>query len=268
MPNATNEFQSFSVTPIHAYSDNYIWCIHNQKHAWVVDPGDADVVEHFLKAHQLTLIGILVTHHHWDHVTGLKALSHPRDIPIYGPDHPKIPEITHTVNEGDSVSVFDTSLTVLDVPGHTLDHIAYSGQDSTGKPLLFCGDTLFSAGCGRLFEGTPKQMYLALQKLTLLPENTQVFCTHEYTESNLKFAQAVEPDNKDIQNELARVQALDVSIQPSLPTSLTKEKRINPFLRSGLPQVRQKLAETFDIPADTLDEIECFAAVRRWKDHF
>ncbi|GLQ32249.1 hydroxyacylglutathione hydrolase [Litoribrevibacter albus] len=268
MPNATLDFQSFSITPIHAYSDNYIWCIHTEEKAWVVDPGDHKVVEAFLTEHKLDLDGIIITHHHWDHITGISKLTSNRQIPVYGPSHPKIPEVTEVVNEGDQLNIFGLQLTVLFVPGHTLEHIAYFGITAAGQPLLFCGDTLFCAGCGRLFEGTPAQMNHSLQRLTTLNDETLVFCTHEYTESNLKFALEVEPDNTDIEAELSIVQALDTSKQPSLPTSIAKEKRINPFLRASLPQIRQKLTEQFGVSADTFSEDECFAAVRRWKDNF
>ncbi|MFC3149982.1 hydroxyacylglutathione hydrolase [Litoribrevibacter euphylliae] len=272
MSTVSTPFTHFSVTPIYAYSDNYIWCIHNKTQAWVVDPGDHKVVEAFLSKQHLDLVGILITHHHWDHTTGIKSLIETRDIPVYGPEHPKVPEITHLVKEGDQVTLFNHPFEVIGVSGHTLDHVAYVNKgvsnNTQDHPLVFCGDTLFSAGCGRLFEGTPAQMYDALQKLAQLDDNTLVFCTHEYTLSNLKFALAVEPENTGIQAEIQRVQALNLSEQPSLPTSIAKEKAINPFIRSSLPQIRQKLTETQNIPADTLNEIECFAAVRRWKDNF
>lgn len=268
MSNASTQFPAFSVSPIYAYTDNYIWCIHNDTKAWVVDPGDHKVVQHFLEEHKLSLEGILITHHHWDHVTGIKALTEEWKVPVYGPKHPKIPEITHHVQEGDQITFFNTHFEVLEVPGHTLDHIAYMNVDEQCPPHLFCGDTLFCAGCGRLFEGTPQQMHQALQKLAQLKDETLVFCTHEYTLSNLKFAQAVEPDNPRIQEEMDRVQSLNLAETPSLPTSIAKEKAINPFLRSASPQIRQKLTETFSVPADTFSDADCFAAVRRWKDNF
>lgn len=274
MTSATIAYDNFSITPIYAFSDNYIWCLHDNEKAWVVDPGDHEVVETFLKQNNLSLEGILITHHHWDHTNGIKSLLQDRDIPVYGPEHAKVPAISHLMNEGDEVTLFGTSFNVLEVPGHTLDHIAYaankvaSSDNNAMNNILFCGDTLFSAGCGRLFEGSPEQMHTSMQKLSALGEDTLVFCTHEYTESNLKFAQAVEPQNSDITNELRRVQSLNVSIQPSLPSSIAKEKAINPFLRTHLPSVKKQAAEAMSLEADKLDEIECFAAVRRWKDSF
>jgi hydroxyacylglutathione hydrolase len=178
-----------------AFADNYIWMLHDGKQAVVVDPGDAAPVEQALDRLALTLAGILVTHHHADHVGGVNALRPRLQGPVYGPATERIPTPFVPLREGDEVSVLGLSFRVLDVPGHTAGHIAYVQEDAAQSPLLFCGDTLFSAGCGRLFEGTPAQMARSLAKFAALPADTQVCCTHEYTLSNLRFAAAVEPGN-------------------------------------------------------------------------
>lgn len=258
-----------SVLPIYAYTDNYIWCITNDNHqAWVVDPGHAGVVEDYLSSNHLKLKGILVTHHHWDHITGIKELIQNRDIPVYGPDSDKISEITNTVSEGDLLRIFDLPVSIMEVPGHTKDHIAYLMQTSNDSPALFCGDTLFSAGCGRVFDGSAEQLFSSLNRINQLPEDTQVFCTHEYTTANLKFALAVEPDNQAIQKEITRVNQLDLTSCPSLPTTLKKERKINPFMRCAQQSVQRNVALAQKIGADSLTEKDCFIALRRWKDTF
>jgi hydroxyacylglutathione hydrolase len=263
---------STSISPIKAYQDNYIWCIHNQNQAWVVDPGDSNVVENYLSTHKLTLSGILVTHHHWDHITGIKDLIKDRNIPVIGPNHVNVPEITHIVKEQDQIDVLDIQLSIMEVPGHTLEHIAYFGQPTNQSSLLFCGDTLFSAGCGRLFEGTPQQMHAALTRFKQLPEETRVYCTHEYTQANLNFAQTVEPNNTAIQQELQRVQSLDLTTQPSLPSSIRKEKEINPFIRCDTTAVQEQLKKHFSNQINTaklpMQESDYFALLRSWKDTF
>ena len=255
---------SLTVYPIPAFTDNYIWCIHDGCHAVVVDPGDASPVFESLAAHQLRLDAILITHHHADHTGGIRELveRYP-GLSVYGPDNPKIRGITHTLREGDTCCVgnFELSLDVLEVPGHTLDHIAFYNDD-----FLFCGDTLFSAGCGRLFEGTPKQMLKSLNKLAALPDSLPVYCTHEYTMANLRFAKAVEPTNEDIKDKIESVQHLRDANLPSLPTSLAIEKTINPFLRAhredSWPHIEAQTGKTIR------DTEQAFAAVRAWKDNF
>jgi len=252
------------VFPIPAFSDNYIWCIHDGCHAVVVDPGDATPVIDTLNKHGLRLEAILITHHHYDHVDGLPALTNAfSGVPVYGPENPKIALITHRVKQGDRVHIesMGLKLSVLEVPGHTLDHIAYYGDER-----LFCGDTLFSAGCGRLFEGSPAQMMASLEKLTALPEQTLVYCTHEYTLANLAFASAVEPDNTAIQKTVEDVTQIREAGLPSLPTRLAIEKQINPFLRAEIKE------NWHHIEQNTGEKVEnaksAFAAVRRWKDAF
>ncbi len=257
-----------SILPIPAFSDNYIWLITDQNKAVVVDPGDAQPVIDYLTHYQIPLTGILITHHHFDHVGGISRLveSYP-DIEVWGPANENIPNITRKLAEQDSIDIgFGFALKVLDVPGHTSGHIAYYAEDLEGQPSLFCGDTLFASGCGRLFEGTPEQMYQSLSKLRALPDSTLVYCTHEYTEANLKFAIAVEPENDDIKARMADVADLRAQGQPSLPTQIGLEKRVNPFLRWDSDAVAKAASEH---AGHTLNsDTEVFAAIRGWKDNF
>ena len=260
---------SLLITPIYAYSDNYIWCISNDKQqAWVVDPGHAGVVETHLKNNTLSLEGILITHHHWDHITGISELTKHRDIPVYGPDSEKIQEITHPLYEGNTLSVFNRKVSVIQVPGHTKDHIAYLLSDENAPNALFCGDTLFSAGCGRLFDGTIHQLYASLNTLSTLNNDTKVYCTHEYTLANLEFAQAADPNNDAIKQEMIRVNTLDLNTTPSIPTTIEKEKAINPFLRCDQLSVQQTVTRAKQLTADNITEEEYFIALRQWKDTF
>lgn len=252
------------ISPIPAFTDNYIWCLQHEDTCVVVDPGDAAPVLTQLNSLGLNLSAILITHHHWDHTNGIDTLlARFPGIPVYGPVSDKISQITHPLSQGDTVTLpsLDVTFEVFEVPGHTLDHIAYYGQNA-----LFCGDTLFSGGCGRLFEGTPAQMHASLGVLAELPEATRVYCTHEYTQANLAFALAVEPDNKHLlayRDEVARKRAGDT---PSLPSSIGREKAINPFLRvkeNGLKSsVEQQAGKDLHTDADV------FAALRGWKDNF
>lgn len=251
------------VYPVKAFRDNYIWTIHNETHAVVVDPGESQPVIDFLKSKKLNLLAILITHHHPDHIGGIKNLTDRQDIPVYGPKTETIPSITHKLVEGDSVclSALDMTLKVLDIPGHTAGHIAYVDDHR-----LFCGDTLFSCGCGRIFEGSPPQMFHSIEKLTALPDSTNVYCTHEYTLSNIKFARIVEPDNKDLENYEKIVEHKLANKQVSLPTSIGLEKTINPFLRCKEPSVIQAAQTQSKTPVS--NEIEVFATIRSWKDKF
>lgn len=252
------------IYPIPVFTDNYIWCIHDGCHAIVVDPGDAKPVMAFLNKHELRLDGILITHHHADHTGGIAELTALAEgIPVYGPNNPKIPQITNPLTEGDTVTFdrFGLTFEVMEVPGHTLDHIAYYNCE-----WLFCGDTLFSGGCGRLFEGTPEQMLVSLRKFLSLPEHTQVFCTHEYTLANLAFAKAVEPENQTIIDTFTKVSQLREVGLPSLPTNLAIEKQINPFLRADNSAnwgfIARQTGELVE------SDVAAFAATRRWKDNF
>ena len=221
---------NIAVHPIPAFTDNYIWCLHDDANAIVVDPGDAEPVLAFIKAKRLTLSAVLIAHHHRDHTGGIaKLVSAVPDLPVIGPRGNHIRGITKSVSQGDTVSlpVLKLSLQVMEVPGHTLDHIAFFGHGA-----LFCGDTLFSAGCGRLFEGSPEQMHHSLNKLKRLPDSTKVYCTHEYTQANVKFALAVEPNNIALNEYADWVASMREQNLPTLPSNLKEQKNINPFLRA------------------------------------
>ena len=255
------------ISPIPAFTDNYIWQLNDGSKAFVVDPGDAKPVIRFLESAELTLAGIILTHHHWDHTGGVKELLDLwPGIPVYGPAREDIPEVTHPLEEGDSIHVLGKTFEILDVPGHTAGHIAYYSVQKDDHDLLFCGDTLFSSGCGRLFEGTAAQMYESLSKLKALPEETLVYCTHEYTSANLKFAQAVEPDNEDIAARIKEVEQLRSKDLPTVPSTLGLELRVNPFLRWDEPQVIASANERSETMST--EPVEVFAAIRAWKDKF
>lgn len=256
-----------TITPIAAFQDNYIWSLTQQDSDTlvVVDPGDADVVLDFARSSQKQLTSILVTHHHWDHTDGIAALKQQwPDAKVIGPGYEskKIQGLTHSVQDGDIIHLaeFDVTFEVLHLPGHTLGHIAYYQQTTDSNPLLFCGDTLFSAGCGRLFEGSASQMHQSLQRLASLPDNTQVYCTHEYTLANLAFARAVEPGNQAVIDQLAKCQQLRNNQLPTLPSNLATEKAINPFLRCHLPDLQRKYANN--------SAVAVFTALRADKDQF
>lgn len=255
--------------PVPAFADNYLWLLARGDEAVVVDPGDAAPVEAALAERGVRLSAILVTHHHPDHVGGLAKLLDTRDIPVYGPQRERhtIKRLSRELVEGDHLELLGRRFAVMEVPGHTLGHIAYYSAASAGEaPLLLCGDTLFSGGCGRLFEGTPEQMHGSLSRLAALPDDTQVVCTHEYTLSNLAFALAVEPGNAALRDYLARVRELRAAGTPSLPSSIALERRINPFLRASEPGVRE--AARRQIGQEPANAVATFAALRAWKDHF
>jgi hydroxyacylglutathione hydrolase len=252
--------------PLPAFQDNYLWVLHDGHRALVVDPGDAQPVLQFLQRDGLQLEAILVTHHHPDHIGGVDALRDATGAKVYGPARETIPEPLTRLAEGDAITVLGLRFEVLDVPGHTSGHIAYYCEEVDGAPLLFCGDTLFSGGCGRLFEGTPAQMLASLDKLAALPGSTRVCCTHEYTLSNLKFARAVEPSNSELINYSQRCEELRQKDLPTLPSTIAQEKQINPFLRTRLAGVVQA-ARSFDATTPE-DEVAVFAAIRQWKNQF
>ncbi|WP_126979508.1 hydroxyacylglutathione hydrolase [Saezia sanguinis] len=256
---------------IPALSDNYIWMLHNGHQALVVDPGDATPVISTLQACQLELAAILVTHHHADHTAGIAALRPYLAGEVWGPAEEAVPEPYQPVHEGRQLHLLGLDLEVYDIPGHTAGHIAFyipAPQDALQEnqaPIVFCGDTLFSAGCGRIFEGTPEQMLHSLDKLAALPEQTRVCCAHEYTLSNLRFAQVVEPDNADISLYAEHCQQLRTKQQPTLPSQIGQELRINPFLRSRKSSIIGVIQA--HNPAAT-DDVAVFAALRHWKDNF
>ena len=251
------------IIPIPAFRDNYIWLLRSGSRAAVVDPGDAAPVLRHLADEGLSLAAILITHHHPDHVGGLPELLAQAPVPVFGPARESIAGIDHPVGEGDRVALAELGVEfrVLDIPGHTAGHVGYYGGGA-----LFCGDTLFAAGCGRLFEGTPAQMFASLQKLAALPGDTRVYCTHEYTLSNLAFAAAVEPDNPAVTERIAASQALRADQRPTVPFLLAGEMLTNPFLRSDQPAViRQAEAQAGHSLGSP---VEVFAAIREWKNRF
>lgn len=248
-----------------AFTDNYIWMLHDGTRAIVVDPGDSTPVVQALASQQLTLAGILVTHHHGDHVGGLEGLRSFLKGPVYGPAREDIPGPYEPLDDGDTLQLLGLEFRVIDVPGHTSGHIAYYLQPEGGRPLLFCGDTLFSAGCGRLFEGTPAQMHRSLARLAALPGDTQVCCAHEYTLSNLKFARAVEPHNDELAAYTRLCETKREQGEPTLPSTLADERRINPFLRCTEPAVIE--AARAHGAASTSD-LDVFTALRQWKNEF
>jgi hydroxyacylglutathione hydrolase len=249
------------VTPVKAFETNYIWLIHNQRHAVIVDPGMAAPVQAALKQMGLTPVAVLITHHHGDHVDGIDAWED--SLPIYGPSREEIPGVSHPVGEGDRIEIeaLGLELAVLDLPGHTRGHVGYVGHG-----WLFCGDTLFAGGCGRVFEGTPAQMHYSLERLGNLPPQTEVYCAHEYTEANLAFAWAVEPDNRELAQRMAQVKTLRQANEPTLPSTIGLERATNPFLRCSQPGVIEAISQHCGQPLQ--DPVQVFAQMREWKNQF
>jgi len=249
------------VLPIPAFYDNYIWLIINEQQAICVDPGEASPLLHFLKKEQLNLKAILLTHHHHDHIGGTQDLveSLPK-LSVYGPQDGRIPHLTHSLEEGDVLKIAGCEFQILATAGHTSSHISYYEAQ---KAWLFCGDTLFSAGCGRVFDGTIEELHKSLQRLKNLPEQTKVFSAHEYTEKNLNFAAMVEPKNPDISHY---IQLLQKEKSPcSLPSTIALEKQINPFFRTQVPEV-QAFAKVRELRGAIL--YPCFSNFGRKKISF
>lgn len=266
--------------PVPALQSNYIWVLPvprladtdkaepgSPQAAYVIDPGDAGPVLSLLEEQHLKLAGILVTHHHWDHTDGLDELLEQAAVPVYGPD--SVPQVTHQLKEGDLLTLQGWQFEVLAVPGHTLDHLAYVTQPETNTVprQLFCGDALFAGGCGRLFEGSPAMALASLQKLNQLPGDTEIYCAHEYTVTNLRFALEIEPDSKVLRERLAREQHRRQQGQPTLPSQLNLERETNPFLRAHLASLQQSLLGTSEARAAHV-ELDAFTELRRRKDHF
>ena len=256
-----------SIIPIPAFRDNYIWLIREGSRAAVVDPGDAAPVLAYLDAEGVSLTAIVTTHHHADHVGGNTALLERWDVPVLGPARETIPGRTRALAEGDRAEVAGLAITfdVLDIPGHTAGHIAYVGH-AGGAPIVFCGDTLFAAGCGRLFEGTPAQMWTSLGKLAALAPDTRVYCGHEYTLANLRFALAVEPGNAALHERQSREHAKRAAGRPTLPSTIGDERATNPFLRAAEPTL--KAAAEAHAGRSLPDPVATFAELRAWKNAF
>ncbi|PWF24083.1 hydroxyacylglutathione hydrolase [Corticimicrobacter populi] len=263
-----NTFAHPHLLALPALSDNYIWLWHAGRHAVVIDPGEAVPVQRALDEHGLQLSAILLTHHHHDHVGGVTELSHDSSIPVYGPARESLPRCDIRVEGGSRFTLAAAGIdcTVYNVPGHTAGHVAYLASPAQGPALLFCGDTLFSGGCGRLFEGTPAQMLASLAQFTDLPGDTLVCCAHEYTLSNLKWARAVDPGNDALQNWQQRATHLRAQGLPTLPVPLAQELAINPFLRTREPAIRQAAGLWAGHALDS--EVEVFAALREWKNQY
>lgn len=252
------------IIPLPAFTDNYIWAWLHGGEATVVDPGDAAPVQAWLADTGARLTTILVTHWHPDHTGGIERLKAAGDVTIYGPaaESARIPTLDHALQEGDALTAGGLRFTVMEVPGHTLGHIAYFAD--TSPPVLFCGDTLFHTGCGRLFEGTPEQMYASLGKLGACPDDTRVYCTHEYTLANLAFARSVEQDNATLAAVEDEAKGLRETGQPTLPTTVGAQRRSNPFLRTHEAALQRAIAARGDaLPASA---VEAFARLREMKD--
>ncbi len=251
------------VLPLRAFRDNYIWVLRSGSRVAVVDPGDADPVLDFLERERLSLSAILITHHHRDHTGGIAKLLEHTCVPVFGPADEPIPGVTVPLREPASIEVpgIGQSFQVISVPGHTLGHLAYYGAN-----VLLCGDTLFGCGCGRLFEGTPGQMWQSLSRLAALPGDTLVYCAHEYTEANIDFARVVEADNPALPERERRVGELRERDLPSVPSTLDEERLTNPFLRAAEPAVAASASRYAGRPLDGPAEV--FAALRQWKNGF
>ncbi len=256
------------IHPIKAFNDNYLWLFKDSESsdACIVDPGDATPVRAFLEKENLSLSSILLTHHHPDHIGGVNDLVEQYNVPVYGPESSAIPQVTKPLHEGDLIKVANTSFRVIEIPGHTLDHIAYyadaASNENIESPALFCGDTLFAGGCGRIFEGTAEMMYHSLQKLAALDPQTQVFCAHEYTLSNLAFAEAVVPEDSVLQQRIQQEKSKREKDIPTVPSSIALELSTNPFLRCSEASIQEKF------PKQAQQPVAVFAALRQWKDRF
>ena len=252
-----------SVEPIKAFTDNYIWLVSTNEGSIVIDPGESKNIQKLIDNNTIDLKGILITHHHYDHTNGLSELVKINELEVYGPVN-NIDGINHRLTDKDKISIIGIDFDVISIPGHTLDHIGFYSANAN-NPILFCGDTLFAGGCGKIFEGTYEQMFHALKKITKLPTNTNIYCGHEYTLSNLKFALEADDTNKELIEEFKKVKNKINSNIPSLPTTLDKELKVNPFLRCDNINIQNKIIEKFKV---SNNELEVFTALRKWKDNF
>ena len=253
----------FKIHGIPAFQDNYIWLFHSEETGltFIVDPGESKPVFDFLNKFQLSLDGILVTHHHPDHIGGIDKLLERFSIPVFGTA--RIKQATKVIADKEIISLSGHTFEVISIPGHTYDHVAYY---SVEESILFCGDTLFSSGCGRLFEGTPQQMYASLSLLSALPSSTKIYCGHEYTEANTNFAVMLDPDNETLKKYAKEVRILRASNKTTLPSTIGLEKQINPFLRSNKKSIQEAASSYTKKP--NLTTSETFAAIRKWKDSY
>ncbi len=268
--------RSLDIAGLPAFADNYLWLLRRGREAVVVDPGDAAPVEQALRADGLRLAAILLTHHHRDHTGGAAALAAQAGCPVYGPAGESIAATTVPLCEGDTVDALDLRFAVLDTPGHTRGHIAYHCED---EALLFCGDTLFAAGCGKLFEGTPAQMWRSLRKLAALPDETRVYCAHEYTLSNLRFARLADPGNAAIADRQQAAGAQRARNEPTVPSTIGLERRTNPFMRADEPAIAQRAESMASLAVITAEfaaqnggpvlaagPVRTLALLRAWKN--
>jgi len=251
------------VIPVRAFSDNYIWTLRDSSHAAVVDPGDARPVLDYLRAERLELVAVINTHHHADHVGGNAELLKHYRVSVYGPHDERISEVTHRLGNGDQITLphFGIEFEVFEIPGHTRTHIAFYGGG-----MVFSGDTLFAVGCGKLFEGTPQQMFDSLSRLMQLPDDTRVFCGHEYTLSNIRFARAADPDNAALRELEAKAAKLREQGEPTLPSSIGQERATNPFVRCREPALVRSASAHAGKKLDT--PVAVLGAIREWKNNF
>lgn len=252
-----------NIVPVRAFRDNYIWLLIKDRHAVAVDPGDAIPIQAYLRQFGLTLCGILITHHHEDHIGGVDALTELNDIPVYAPSNEQYSFPHRPVAEGDIITLpeLEFSLRVLDIPGHTSGHVAYYGGNS-----LFCGDTLFGGGCGRVFDSTCQHLYRSLLKISLLPDDTEIYCAHEYTLENLRFARTVDPDNSQLAERENRDTAFIMQGWPTIPSTLAIEKATNPFMRCHIGAIQSAAGlKKPDFPNKTE---ATFCAIREMKNNY
>lgn len=251
------------ISHIQAYSDNYIWLIQTNEGNTLVDPGDASPVLDFIQREEIEIDDILITHHHFDHVGGLQSLKPLIKGSIIGPESKNIDKLDYKVKDGELITTIGLEFSVIEIPGHTLDHIAF--YSNTEKEVLFCGDTIFSGGCGRVFEGTFQQMNNSINILSRLPNSTEIYCAHEYTLSNLAFAKQVEPHNGELNRYYEEVINMRKNDIATIPTTLNRELQINPFLRVSNASLRESISDKLN-DSDQLSDTEIFKFLRTWKD--